>query len=166
MNDIRSCLSWCRDEKASWTQESWNDFYRRLQNELTDGEFTGNSDQYGDLIFSWNSIPLNDTHGVEASLQLAVRPCTSITNLHFRIKAHDEGEETQEQLRQKLHQKLIRVNNQFVRRPNQSNNDDMTAAIWPKEWLAFDGNSKFNFDETVKNLRCAASVLKEACENW
>lgn len=41
----------------------------------------------------------------------------------------------------------------------------MTAAIWP-EWLAFDGNGKFDFDETVKNLQYAASVLKETCKNW
>ena len=132
-------------------------------------EFTHNNDQSCYLLFSWNSIPLNDTGDIEAFLQLAVRPCTSITNLHFMIKAHGKDEETQKQIQQKLYKKLIHVNKQlvFVRWPPQYRKDaNMTAAIWPKKWLAFDSNGKFDFDETVKNLQYAASVLKEICKNW
>lgn len=169
-NDTEGYASWRSGGKANWSWASWGGLYRRLEEKLIQDR--DNMDVWGyvpkgDFLgFWWNYLPVNGDKDVWAFLQLEVQPHKEKMNLCFRIKVNGKDKVTKRQLREKCSKRLLNVGGSLVRRPKQmGTGKTMTVGLWAGEWLAFDGNSKFDFNKTVENLQAAKRVLRKAFQN-
>ena len=170
-NDTESYASCRSGGKANWSWASWEGIYRRLEEKLIQDR--GNMDVWGYvpkgnfLGFWWNYLLVNGYKDVQAFLQLEVQPDEEKMNLCFRIKVNGKDGVTKRQLREECSKRLLNVGGSLVRRPkHMGTGDTMTVALWAGEWLAFDGNGKFDFNKTAKNLQATECVLRKAFKNW
>ena len=152
-----SYCEWTKGTAKGW--EAWQGFFKRLEKKF---EHAG-----------WGYVP-NPTGGflgfwwgwtAHAYLQLQVQPsCVKQRDLCFKVGAGEADEAEQGKLKADYHRRIMYAGHDRVQRPKvMRRGKTMTVATWASDWLAFGPNGKFDFDQTVSNLKEAEDVLKQAC---
>lgn len=152
-----SYCQWTKETAKGW--EAWQGFFKRLEEKF---EHAG-----------WGYVP-NPTGGflgfwwgwtAHAYLQLQVQPSyVKQQDLCFKVGAGEADKTEQGKLKDDYHQRIMCAGDDRVRRPDRMRRGKtMTVAMWASDWLAFGPDGKFDFDQTVSNLKEAEDVLKQAC---
>ena len=163
---------WQISERDRWPLESWEGFFRFLEDKLEPrapdsvgwgyvpnpaGGFRG---------FWWGSIDLGETHhGALVYLQLEIVPNDPPSqNLCFKV---DVSNETAYQFRYDLKYEwsdrlIMAGDGRTVRPPRLRVGKTMTVAHWASDWLAFQEDGLIDIDSTIQNLKEAEKVLNRA----
>ena len=159
-----SFKNWKKEDKRSkWSWESWEGFYRYLEDELDTDTDTDDwsyvpNPSGGFLGFWWNTIIPNGDTDSEIYLQLEADPNN---RLCFRVCA---PEERWQELKWKWHERILEAGGERVIKPPVMRVGwTMTVGLWNGEWLAF-SNGAIDCPGTVANLREAEKILRRAAE--
>ena len=162
-----SYCEWTKGTAKGW--EAWQGFFKRLEEELR--QTAG--------WMGWGYVP-NPTGGflgfwwgwdAPAYLQLQVNTGDmEHQHLCFKVGARDADRTEQGKLKDEWHGRIMDAGGvgRVRKPPRMKRGKTMTVAMWGRDaasanWLAFNANGKFDFDQTVSNLKEAEDVLKQAC---
>lgn len=158
--------TWTKDSsRRCW--ESWQGLFKCLEQKFKPSEGWAGwgkvSNKAGGFLGLWWRW---DDH--RYYMQLQVEPDDpSKRNLCFKVGDVHAAEHVPEEVWKDFHGRIMEAGRDRVRRPPRIRpGKTMTVAMWgqnSESWLAFDANGKFDLDQTVRNLREAESVLKQAC---
>ena len=157
------------DDGARRSWRSWEGFYRYLEDALGGDAEWGyvHNPKGGFLCFSWGRSKLQLSGGdAEVYLQLEVDPRTEDGKRDICFKIGVKAGKVPIDLARKWREEICKVGNESVSPRKLHPGRTMTVAVWKNRWLSFDENGKIDLDRTVKNLRKAESVLREAVKTF
>ena len=157
-----SFKGWKEDKRSEWSWESWEGFYRYLEDELRTGDWDYVSNPSGGFLgFWWNNIHPNGDRESEIYLVLEADLTNNRHLLCFKVHA---PEERRQELKWKWHERILEAGGERVMKPRVMRVGwAMTVGLWNGEWLAF-SNGAIDCPGTVANLRVAEEILRSAAE--
>ena len=173
-NKTRSFRVWQEDTFNEWSWESWEGFFRYLEDgykfDLDTWGYVSNRSG-GFLCFEWNTIYVNGSGGPKLCLRLEVTPGKNLGKNQDRnrcllcFKVHDVVKAKQGEWKKHWHKRIMAAGKGKVKRPRMMRvGNTMTVGHWSGKWLAFN-NGKIDIDGTVANLRAAENILRSAAES-
>ena len=153
---------WTKETRPSWDWDAWRGFFKCIEQEFKAGWGYVPNPTGGFLGFWWGGRRYDNA---EVYMQLQVDPGRPDSqHLCFKVGAHHADAADQDRLKHECHGRIVHAGNGLVRKPpRMKRGKTMTVAMWASDWMAFDANGKFDLDQTVRNLKEAESVLKQAC---
>ncbi len=169
-NRTNSFKDWKENKRSEWSWESWEGFYRYLEEQLCTGAYRDCDCDWsyvpnqsgGFLGFWWNFIYPNGNADLWIYLQLEA----DITNNRHLLcfKVHAPKERWQE-LKWEWHKRILDAADGKVMKPRVMRvGCTMTVGLWD-EWRAF-SNGSIDCPGTVANLREAEKILRFAAEAY
>ncbi len=159
-NKTNSYAEWKRDDKRDFWR-AWEGLYRRLECELGPRNGWGYvSNRAGGFLGFWRRLSSN----YEIYLQIETKPGEE-TKLCFKVNAEGKTSAQQDQLKGEWHDLVLKAGGLQVVKPKvMKRGEHMTVAWWKECWLAFDKDAKLDIPDTVRNLKRADKVLKDATD--
>ena len=160
LDETNSYAEWTQDdERKCWN--AWKGLYRRLECELGPGNGWGYvNNRSGGFLGFWRRLSCD----YEIYLQIETKPGKE-TKLCFKVAAELKTSAQQNQLKGEWNDLVMKAGGQQVVKPNVMRRGKyMTVAWWKECWLAFGKDAKLDIPNTVRNLKRADKVLKDATD--
>lgn len=162
-DETNSYAEWTRDdERDCWL--AWEGLYRLLECEWAPdtpdlyGWCYVNNPSGGFLGF-WRWPPPSWDYNLYLTIE--TKP-EKESKLCFKVYS-EETSDRQDQLKWEWHELVLKAGGQQVVKPDVMRRaKNMTVAWWKEDWLAFGKDGKLDIPNTVRNLKRADKVLKDA----
>ena len=157
----KSFSHWKKDKRSEWSWESWEGFYRYLEDTLGAGDWSNVSNPSGGFLgFCWSFIRVNGNGGPQIYLQLEASLQNNRHLLCFKVC--DAVKERQHELKRNWHERFLEAGGgKVVKPPVMRAGKTMTVGHWKGEWLAFH-NGTIDLSGTVANLNVAEQIVRRA----
>ena len=163
----QSYRTWQRSDRENWSWESWEGFYRHLEERLPNagwGYVPNQSGGFLGLWWHWLDLTENGPAPADGFLQVEAKLWNPTSqHLCFKVGARGGGREAQVSLKPAWHQRLMDAGGAELQRPRRLGlGNTMTLAIWSGDWISFRSDGSVDLDATIRHLRHAESLWDAA----
>ena len=162
----KSFCAWKDGEQATWAPESWEGFFRYLedQDKLTEGSWWRVPNSSGLITYWWNYIPKEGDKEPQVFLQIEAKPNTEDHKLCFKIRKAPENRNLQKELKLCWRDRIKQAGADKVDTSSEMRTGKvMNLVHWKGEWMEF-SNGTIDIGRTVDNLVAAQEILCKAAQ--